>query len=89
MRNLQKISDEHKIVVVVTNKVVTNFDGNNFGYNDKKPIGGNIMAHASQTLLFLRKGYKNSRICRIYDSPSQPEEETTFSITKYGIEDLQ
>ena len=57
MRNLQKISDEHKIVVV-TNQVVANFDGNNFGYNDKKPIGGNIMAHASQTLLFLEKDIK-------------------------------
>ena len=72
LRNLQKIADEHKVVVVVTNQVVANVDGNSFGGNDKKPIGGHIMAHACQTRLYLKKGLKNNRICKIYDSPSLP-----------------
>ena len=89
LRNLQKIADEHKIVVVITNQVVANVDGNSFGGNDKKPIGGHIMAHACQTRLFLKKGLKQNRICKIYDSPSLPESEATFSITDKGIDDPQ
>ena len=86
LRNLQKIADEHKIAVVVTNQVVATVDGG-FGGNDKKPIGGHIMAHACQTRLYLRKGLKENRICKIYDSPSLPENEATFSITSEGIDD--
>ena len=87
LRNLQKIADEHKIAVVVTNQVVASVDGGGFGGNDKKPIGGHIMAHDCQTRLYLRKGLKENRICKIYDSPSLPESEATFSITSEGIDD--
>ena len=87
LRNLQKIADEHKIVVVITNQVVATVDGNSFGGNDKKPIGGHIMAHACQTRLYLKKGLKQNRICKIYDSPSLPESEAMFSITNEGIDD--
>lgn len=55
--------------------------------NDKLPIGGNIIAHASQTRLFLRKGKGDSRICKIYDSPSLPEGEAIFCISQGGIKD--
>ena len=89
LRNLQKIADEHKIVVVITNQVVATVDGNGFGGNDKKPIGGHIMAHACQTRLYLKKGLKQNRICKIYDSPSLPEGEATYSITDRGIDDPQ
>ncbi len=43
--------------------------------DQKKPIGGNIMAHASTTRLYLRKGRAESRVCKIYDSPCLPEAE--------------
>ena len=89
LRNLQKIADEHKIVVVITNQVVATVDGNSFGGNDKKPIGGHIMAHACQTRLYLKKGLKQNRICKIYDSPSLPETEASYSITDRGIDDPQ
>ena len=89
LRNLQKIADEHKIVVVITNQVVATVDGNAFGGNDKKPIGGHIMAHACQTRLYLKKGLKQNRICKIYDSPSLPEGEAIYSITDRGIDDPQ
>ena len=89
LRNLQKIADEHKIAVVITNQVVATVDGNAFGGNDKKPIGGHIMAHACQTRLFLKKGPKQNRICKIYDSPSLPESEASYSITDHGIDDAQ
>ena len=89
LRNLQKIADEHKIAVVITNQVVATVDGNSFGGVDKKPIGGHIMAHACQTRLFLKKGLKQNRVCKIYDSPSLPEAEAGYSITDYGIDDPQ
>ena len=46
----------------------------------KKPVGGNIIAHASQTRLMLRKGRGENRICKIYDSPCLAESEVFFYI---------
>jgi len=43
-----------------------------FVTDPKKPIGGNIMAHASTTRLYLRKGRAEQRICKIVDSPELP-----------------
>jgi DNA repair protein RAD51 len=88
LRNLQKIADEFQVAVVITNQVVAQVDGNTFGgCNDKKPIGGHIMAHAAQTRLYLRKGNKENRICKVYDSPCLPESEATYQITDSGIDD--
>jgi len=56
-----------------------------FTGDQKKPIGGNIMAHASTTRLYLRKGRGESRVCKIYDSPCLPESEAMYMIGKGGI----
>ncbi len=55
----------------------------------KKPIGGHIMAHASTTRLYLRKGRGEQRICKIYDSPSLPESECIYQLSKGGIIDAK
>lgn len=55
----------------------------------KKPIGGHIMAHASTTRLYLRKGRAEARICKIYDSPNLPENEAQYQIATEGIIDLK
>ena len=55
----------------------------------QKPIGGNIMAHASTTRLSLRKGRGNTRVCKIYDSPCLPENEAMFAINEDGIGDAE
>jgi DNA repair protein RAD51 len=90
LRNLQRLADEYGIAVVLTNQVVAQVDGASMFVSDpKKPIGGNIMAHASQTRLYLRKGRGDTRICKIYDSPSLPEAEATFQITNGGIADAE
>jgi DNA repair protein RAD51 len=52
-----------------------------------KPIGGNIIAHASTTRLSLRKGRGETRICKVYDSPCLPEAEATFAILPDGVGD--
>ena len=50
---------------------------------------GNIMAHASTTRLYFRKGRGEQRICKIYDSPLLPESEAIFAINADGIGDAK
>lgn len=88
LRNLLRLADEFGVAVIITNQVVAQVDGASmFNADPKKPIGGNIMAHASTTRLSLRKGRENNRICKIYDSPCLPESEAVFSINADGIGD--
>lgn len=90
LRNLQRLADEFGIAVVITNQVVAQVDGASmFTADPKKPIGGNIMAHACQTRLYLRKGRGEQRICKIYDSPSLPESEASFALSNGGIIDAE
>jgi len=88
LRTLQRLADEFGVAVVISNQVVAQVDGGAmFAADPKKPIGGNIMAHASTTRLYLRKGRGETRICKIYDSPCLPEAEASFSINTDGIND--
>ncbi|KND90171.1 DNA repair protein rhp51 [Tolypocladium ophioglossoides CBS 100239] len=90
MRTLQRLADEFGIAVVITNQVVAQVDGGPsamFNPDPKKPIGGNIMAHASTTRISLKKGRGETRIAKIYDSPCLPESDTLFAINEDGIGD--
>ena len=80
MKNLQRCADEFGVAVVITNQVMSDPGANAMFGDMKKPIGGNIIAHASQTRLYLRKGRGEMRICKIFDSPSLPESEVFFLI---------
>jgi len=59
------------------------------GSGDQKPIGGNIMAHASTTRLSLKKGKGESRSVKVYDSPSLPGSECRYAISAEGIIDSE
>jgi len=89
LRQLTRMSEEFGVAVVLTNQVVANPDGMSFAKDATKPIGGNIIAHASHTRLRLRKGRGENRICQIYDSPTLPEAETQFSIGATGIDNAK
>lgn len=91
MRNLQRLADEFGVAVVVTNQVVANVDGSAgmYGGPATKPIGGNIVAHASTIRLSLRKGRGSNRICKVYDSPNLPEGEAQFAVEIDGIQDAK
>jgi len=90
LRQLAKLADEFGVAVIVTNQVVANPEGGPFaGANALKPIGGNIMAHASTTRLALRKGRGENRVMKIACSPVLPESEAQFSISEFGIEDAK
>lgn len=90
MRTLQRLADEFGIAVVITNQVVAQVDGGPsamFNPDPKKPIGGNIIAHASTTRISLKKGRGETRIAKIYDSPCLPESDCLFAISEEGIGD--
>ncbi|KAL5238756.1 hypothetical protein ACI65C_006166 [Semiaphis heraclei] len=90
LRMLLRLADEFGVAVVITNQVVAQVDGASmFAADPKKPVGGNIMAHASTTRLYLRKGRGETRICKIYDSPCLPESEAMFAINADGIGDAK
>lgn len=89
LRQLTRLAEEFGIAVVITNQVVANPDGMSFAKDATKPIGGNIIAHASTTRLRFKKGRGENRVCQVYDSPTLPEAECTFSVGAAGVEDAK
>ncbi|XP_077286614.1 meiotic recombination protein DMC1/LIM15 homolog [Arctopsyche grandis] len=90
LSRLQKISEEYNVSVFITNQMTSDPGATlSFQADPKKPIGGNILAHASTTRVSLRKGRGETRIAKIYDSPDLPESEATFAITNGGIADAK
>eukprot|EP00095_Tigriopus_kingsejongensis_P008500 maker-scaffold18_size714446-snap-gene-6.35 protein:Tk08500 transcript:maker-scaffold18_size714446-snap-gene-6.35-mRNA-1 annotation:"meiotic recombination protein dmc1 lim15 homolog" len=88
MSRLQKISEEYNVAVFITNQMTADPGATmSFQVDPKKPIGGNILAHASTTRISLRKGRGETRVAKIYDSPDLPESEATFAIYAGGIGD--
>jgi len=85
LRQLTRLAEEFGVAVFITNQVVANPDGMSFAKDSTKPIGGNIIAHASTTRLRLRKGRGENRICTVYDSPTLPEADAQFAIGQQGI----
>ena len=66
-----------------------NPDGMSFAKDATKPIGGNIIAHASHTRLQLKKARGENRVCKVIDSPSIAESEASFSVGPAGVEDAK
>ena len=85
LSKLLRVAEAFNISVVLTNQVMSTPDTM---YGDpNKPTGGHVMAHACTHRVFLRKGRKNTRLARVIDSPSLPEEKIRFAITAAGVED--
>ncbi|CAH0547415.1 unnamed protein product [Brassicogethes aeneus] len=90
MSRLQKISEEFNVAVFITNQITSEFNNNqNLLEETHKPVGGNILAHASTTRIALKKGKGNKRIAKVYDSPDLEECEITYIITNGGIADIK
>jgi len=88
LKGLQRLADEYGVAVLVTNQVVqSGLDGAMSFGPSVKPIGGNIMAHATTTRLQLKKGRGSDRIANLIASPSMPENQATFGISQHGIGD--
>jgi DNA repair protein RAD51 len=85
LRQLTRMAEEFGVAVFITNQVVANPDGMSFAKDSTKPIGGNIVAHASTTRLRLRKGRGENRIMTVFDSPSLPEADASFALSAAGV----
>lgn len=83
VHTLQRLADNHNLAVYMTNQVMDD-PGMLFG-DPTKPIGGNVIAHASTYRLYLRKSKDDKRIARLVDSPNLPEGECVFRVKKEGI----
>ncbi|HZX33798.1 MAG TPA: DNA repair and recombination protein RadA [archaeon] len=87
MRTLQKLAEMHNVAVLVTNQVMERPDVL-FG-DPTVPVGGNIVAHASKTRLYLRKSKEDKRVAKLVDSPSLPDGEAVYRVTETGIVDVE
>ena len=85
IHKLQKLADAYSLAVYITNQVMDN-PGMLFG-DPTTPVGGNVVAHAATTRLYIRKSKEEKRIIRLVDSPNMPEGETVIKITTEGIKD--
>ena len=74
----------YNIAVVCTNQVTANPDGSMFAAA-AKPIGGNILGHAMQVRVQLKKGRENSRYGKVVQGPNLAEAQCQFSITDGGL----
>ncbi|KAJ8658144.1 meiotic recombinase Dmc1 [Lichtheimia ornata] len=89
LNRLTKIAEEYNVAVFLTNQVSSDPGGGMVFVSDpKKPVGGHILAHASATRLYLRKGRGEERVAKIYDSPDMPENECSYTISGGGIADV-
>ncbi|MEM3781796.1 MAG: DNA repair and recombination protein RadA [Candidatus Micrarchaeaceae archaeon] len=85
VHKLQRLADSFSLAVYITNQVIDN-PAILFG-DPTVPVGGNIIAHAATTRLYLRKSKEDKRIVRLVDSPNLPEGEAVIKITPQGIRD--
>ena len=85
IHKLQRLADANSLAVYITNQVMDN-PGILFG-DPTQPVGGNIVAHAATTRLYVRKSKEDKRIVRLVDSPNMPEGEAVIKITPNGIRD--
>ncbi|EIE79168.1 meiotic recombinase Dmc1 [Rhizopus delemar RA 99-880] len=89
LNRLTKISEEYNMAVFMTNQVSSDPGGGmTFVADPKKPVGGHVLAHASSTRLYLRKGRGEERVAKLFDSPDMPESEASYAINNGGIVDV-
>jgi DNA repair protein RadA len=87
MHKLIRLARAFNTVAVVTNQVMAKPDV--FFGNAVHPIGGNIVAHTSNTRISLRKASRGPvRIARLVACPYLPEGEEIFKVTEGGLEDV-
>ena len=83
IHRLQTLTDKYNLAAYITNQVMDN-PGIMFG-DPTVPIGGNVIAHAATTRLYMRESKEEKRIVRLVDSPNMPEGECIIKITPDGI----
>tara|TARA_Y100000590_G_scaffold436248_2_gene556601 strand:+ start:2870 stop:3883 length:1014 start_codon:yes stop_codon:yes gene_type:complete len=86
MTHIKNISYYFNCTVVFTNQVQSD-PAIMFG-DPIKPIGGNVVGHASTYRIYFKKS-GSKRIARMVDSPEHPQADAEFQLTAKGIEDIE
>ena len=86
MTHIKNLSFYFRCVVLFTNQVQS--DPSVMFGDPVKPIGGNIVAHASTYRVYLKKSGKK-RIARMVDSPEHEQKDASYQLTVKGIEDAE
>ena len=85
LRDLITLAEEYNVAVVVTNHVLTVPE--TFIGNPLKPVGGNVLAHGCAHRVWLRRIDEKRWAARLFDSPSNPEAEVVYTISREGVID--
>src|SRR5215470_6339943 len=88
LHKLNRLAEVHNIAVVITNQVQSQPDDFSAGRDGLRATGGNVMGHASTYRILLRKA-GSTRIVIMIDSPYHAYDETRFSITEAGVQDVE
>nr|KAJ3419490.1 Meiotic recombination protein dmc1 [Polyrhizophydium stewartii] len=90
LARLTRLAEEFNVAVYLTNQMCADPGAMmTFNADPKKPIGGHVLAHASATRLYLKKGRGETRIVKLWDSPDMPDAEAVYEITPGGIGDAR
>lgn len=87
IRLLARIAETYNCAVVATNQVSSSPDS--FFGDPTKPVGGNVVGHASTYRIYFRKGGKNKRVAKIIDSPHHAATEQVFELGERGVQDTE
>jgi DNA repair protein RadA len=88
LHKLSRLAEVHNIAVVATNQVQSQLDDFSAGRDGLRATGGNVMCHAATYRILLRKAGK-ARIAIMVDSPYHMYDQTRFSITEAGVQDVE
>lgn len=89
LARLSRLAEDFNCAVFLTNQVQSDPGASALfaSVDGRKPVGGHILAHASQTRILLRKGRGDERVAKIQDSPDCKESECTYCLTDGGVAD--
>lgn len=89
LSRLSRMAEEFNCAVFLTNQVQSDPGASALfaSVDGRKPVGGHILAHASQTRILLRKGRGDERVAKIQDSPDCRESECTYCLSDGGVSD--
>ena len=87
IRLLSRIAEAYNCAAVATNQVSSSPDS--FFGDPTRPVGGNVLGHASTYRIYIRKGGKNKRVAKIVDSPHHALSEAVFELGVMGVQDTE
>lgn len=87
IRLLARIAETYNCAVVATNQVSSSPDS--FFGDPTRPVGGNVLGHASTYRVYIRKGGKNKRVAKMVDSPHHALSEAVFELGEMGVQDTE